>query len=322
MTATHVPRHAQAPTRPVYTPPPPPKRRKRHGPRWLPGLLLVSPSLILIGIFVYGFLGWNVRVSFTNWRGLSPSYHSVGFDNYVNLFKDDRFRGDIRNLIVFTVVFVAGSMVLGFVMAMLLDKGVRGEGFFRGVYLFPMAISFIATAIIWRWLLDNGSGADTAGLNKLFSDVGLGFLRSDWHRSEGGWAIAAVALPAGWALSGYVMALFLAGLRTIPDATREAARIDGASERQIFWHVTRPQLRPVTVAALVILAHISLKTFDLLYAIDQRSIKIDTPSLYMWFTTFDGGFYNRGATIATVLLIGVALVIVPYIRGTLRRNRT
>src|SRR6185437_2833957 len=154
VTATHVPRHAQAPTRPVYTPPPPPKRRKRHGPRWLPGLLLVSPSLILIGIFVYGFLGWNVRVSFTNWRGLSPSYHSVGFDNYVNLFKDDRFRGDIRNLIVFTVVFVAGSMVLGFVMAMLLDKGVRGEGFFRGVYLFPMAISFIATAIIWRWLLD------------------------------------------------------------------------------------------------------------------------------------------------------------------------
>jgi len=102
VTATHVPRHAQAPSRPVAPPPPPARPRKQHGPRWLPGLLLVSPSLILIGIFVYGFLGWNVRVSFTNWRGLSPSYHSVGLDNYVNLFKDDRFRGDIRNLIVFT----------------------------------------------------------------------------------------------------------------------------------------------------------------------------------------------------------------------------
>ena len=321
MTATHVPRHAQAPTRPIYTPPPPPKRRKRHGPRWLPGLLLVSPSLILIGIFVYGFLGWNVRVSFTNWRGLSPSYHSVGFDNYVNLFKDDRFRGDIRNLIVFTVVFVAGSMVLGFVMAMLLDKGVRGEGFFRGVYLFPMAISFIATAIIWRWLLDNGSGADTAGLNKLFSDVGLGFLRSDWHKSDSIFAIAAVALPAGWALSGYVMALFLAGMRSVPETLRESARLDGASELQVFWYVVRPMLRPITFSVVLIMLHISLKTFDLLYAIDQGNLRIDTPSLYMWFTTFDGGFYDRGATIATVLLLGVALVVGPYVWYSLRTEK-
>jgi glucose/mannose transport system permease protein len=321
VTATHVPRHAQAPTRPVYTPPPPPKRRKRHGPRWLPGLLLVSPSLILIGIFVYGFLGWNVRVSFTNWRGLSPSYHSVGFDNYVNLFKDDRFRGDIRNLIVFTVVFVAGSMVLGFVMAMLLDKGVRGEGFFRGVYLFPMAISFIATAIIWRWLLDNGSGADTAGLNKLFSDVGLGFLRSDWHKSDSIFAIAAVALPAGWALSGYVMALFLAGMRSVPETLRESARLDGASELQVFWYVVRPMLRPITFSVVLIMLHISLKTFDLLYAIDQGNLRIDTPSLYMWFTTFDGGFYDRGATIATVLLLGVALVVGPYVWYSLRTEK-
>jgi len=321
VTATHVPRHAQAPTRPVYTPPPPPKRRKRHGPRWLPGLLLVSPSLILIGIFVYGFLGWNVRVSFTNWRGLSPSYHSVGLDNYVNLFKDDRFRGDIRNLIVFTVVFVAGSMVLGFVMAMLLDKGVRGEGFFRGVYLFPMAISFIATAIIWRWLLDNGSGADTAGLNKLFSDVGLGFLRSDWHKSDSIFAIAAVALPAGWALSGYVMALFLAGMRSVPETLRESARLDGASELQVFWYVVRPMLRPITFSVVLIMLHISLKTFDLLYAIDQGNLRIDTPSLYMWFTTFDGGFYDRGATIATVLLLGVALVVGPYVWYSLRTEK-
>jgi len=288
---------------------------------WGPGLLLVAPSLIALGVFVYGFLGWNIRVSFTNWRGLSPSYHSVGLDNYVNLFKDDRFRGDIRNLIVFTVVFVAGSMILGFVMAMLLDKGVRGEGFFRGVYLFPMAISFIATAIIWRWLLDNGSGADTAGLNKLFSDVGLGFLRSDWHKSDSVFAIAAIALPAGWALSGYVMALFLAGMRSVPETLRESARLDGASELQVFWHVVRPMLRPITFSVVLIMLHISLKTFDLLYAIDQGNLRIDTPSLYMWFTTFDGGFYDRGATIATVLLLGVALVVGPYVFYSLRAEK-
>lgn len=316
----HVPRHSNAPP-PVPFTPPPVRRRKRRGPAWLAGLLLVSPSLILIGVFVYGFLGWNVRVSFTNWRGLSPSYHFVGLDNYERLLRDERWHADVRNLVVFTAVFVGGSLLLGFLMAMLLDKGVRGEGFLRGVFLFPMAISFIATAIVWRWLLDNGSGADTAGLNKLFAVLGLDFLRSDWHKSDSVWAIAAVALPAGWALSGYVMALFLAGMRGVPEALRESARLDGASETQVFWHVVRPALRPVTFSAMLIMIHISLKTFDLLYALDQGNLRIDTPSLYMWFTTFDGGFYDRGATIATVLLLGVALVVGPYVWYALRTER-
>lgn len=315
----HVARHSSEPA--ARSPARQRKPRQQRGPRWLPGLVLVTPSLILIGVFVYGFLGWNVRVSFTNWRGLSPSYHFIGFDNYTKLWQDERFRGDVRNLVVFTVVFVAGAVLLGFLMAMLLDRGVRGEGFLRGVFLFPMAISFIATAIVWRWLLDNGSGAETAGLNKLFSEVGLGFLRSDWHKSNSIWAIAAVALPAGWALSGYVMALFLAGMRGVNETLRESARMDGASETQIFWYVVRPALRPVTFSALLIMVHISLKTFDLLYALDQGNLRIDTPSLYMWFTTFDGGFYDRGATIATVLLLGVALVVGPYVWYSLRTER-
>jgi len=320
VTALHSPRHSSEPLS-TRAPRRQRKPRKQIGPIWVPGLLLVSPSLILIGVFVYGFLGWNVRVSFSNWRGLSPSYDWVGLSNYTSLWHDERFRGDVRNLIVFTVVFVAGALLLGFFMAMLLDKGVRGEGFFRGVFLFPMAISFIATAIVWRWLMDNGSGEDTAGLNKLFAAVGLDFLRSDWHKSDSMWAIAAVALPAGWALSGYVMALFLAGMRGVSETLRESARLDGASETQIFWYVVRPALRPVTFSALLIMVHISLKTFDLLYALDQGNLRIDTPSLYMWFTTFDGGFYDRGATIATVLLLGVALVVGPYVWFTLRTER-
>jgi glucose/mannose transport system permease protein len=319
--ALHTPRHASRhrPARRSFTAAPRPRRRR--GPTWLPGLLLVAPSLILIGVFVYGFLGWNVRVSLTNWKGLAPSYDFVGLDNYAALLRDERWRNDVRNVVVFTTVFVAGALLLGFVMAMLLDKGVRGEGFFRGVYLFPMAISFIATAIVWRWLLDNGAGADTAGLNKLFAYIGLDFLRSDWHKSNSPLAIAAVALPAGWALSGYVMALFLAGMRGVPDTLRESARLDGASEAQIFWYVVRPHLRAVLFSALLIMIHISLKTFDLLYALDQGNLRIDTPSLYMWFTTFDGGFYDRGATIATVLLIGVALVVGPYVWYALRSER-
>ena len=289
---------------------------------WGPGLLLILPSLIALAVFVYGFLGWNLRVSVSSWRGLAPAHDFVGLDNYTALFDDIRFmRFDVPNIALFTVVFVAGSLALGFAMAALLDRGVRGENAFRSLYLFPMAISFIATAIIWRWLLDNGSGESTTGLNKLLVDAGLDSLRNDWFTSDSRWAIAAIALPAGWALSGYVMSLFLAGMRGVPEELREAARVDGASEPRVFWHVVRPMLLPVVMSAVVILAHISLKTFDLFYAMDQKNIKIDTPALYMWFTTFDGGFYARGAAIAALLLIGVASVIVPYIWYSVREER-
>jgi glucose/mannose transport system permease protein len=289
---------------------------------WGPGLLLISPSLIVLAVFVYGFLGWNIRVSLSSWRGLAPAHDFVGLANYVTLADDPRFTAfDVPNILIFTLVFVAGSLTLGFFMALMLDKGVKGENVFRSVYLFPMAISFIATAIIWRWLMDNGAGESTTGINKLLVDAGLGGLRSDWFKSDSKYAIAAIALPAGWSLSGYVMSLFLAGMRGVPEELREAARVDGAAEPKVFWYVVRPMLLPVLMSAVVILAHISLKTFDLFYAMDQKNIKIDTPALYMWFTTFDGGFYARGAAIATLLLLGVATVIVPYIWYSVRAEQ-
>ncbi|HEY0476131.1 MAG TPA: sugar ABC transporter permease [Kofleriaceae bacterium] len=290
---------------------------------WGPGLLLILPSLLVLAVFVYGFLGWNIRVSLSSWRGLVPAHDFVGLTNYTQLFDDVRFTHyDVPNIALFTLVFVAGSLAVGFFMAVLLDRGVAGEHVFRSVYLFPMAISFIATAIIWRWLLDNGGGESTTGINKLLVDAGLESWRSNWFKSESRWAIAAIALPAGWSLSGYVMSLFLAGMRGVPEELREAARVDGASEPKVFWHVVRPMLLPVLMSAVVILAHISLKTFDLFYAMDQKNIKIDTPALYMWFTTFDGGFYARGAAIAALLLAGVATVIVPYIWYAVRAERT
>ncbi|TMQ02788.1 MAG: sugar ABC transporter permease [Deltaproteobacteria bacterium] len=289
---------------------------------WGPGLVLILPSLIALAVFVYGFLGWNIRVSLSSWRGLAPAHDFVGLRNYIALFSDQRFTEfDVPNIAIFTLVFVAGSLAIGFVMALLLDRGVTGENAFRSVYLFPMAISFIATAIIWRWLMDNGSGESETGINKLLAGAGLGALHSDWFKSGSRWAIAAIALPAGWSLSGYVMSLFLAGMRGVPEELREAARVDGASEPRVFWHVVRPMLLPVMMSAVVILTHISLKTFDLFYAMDQKNIKIDTPALYMWFTTFDGGFYARGAAIATLLLLGVATVIVPYIWYSVRVER-
>jgi glucose/mannose transport system permease protein len=289
--------------------------------KWGPAILLIAPSLLAIGVFVYGFLGWNLTVSLSDWRGLRPSYNYVGFENYTRLASDGRFTNSVGNVIVFTIVFVGGALLVGFVLAYLLERRIRGEGFFRAIYLFPMAISLIAVAIIWRWLMSNATGAQQTGLNRLFSSVGLDFLVNDWFKADRPFAVMAVAIAAGWALSGYIMALFLAGMRGVSDDLREAARVDGATEPRVFWHIVRPMLLPVLMSAVVILVHISFKTFDLIFAMDAESRRIEMPAIYMWFTTFDSFNFNRGAAIATLLMVGVAVVIVPYIWYSMRVER-
>ena len=164
------------------------------------------------------------------------------------------------------------------------------KAFFRSLYLFPMAISFIVTGVVWRWLMNPAQGSRLSGLNLLFETMGLDFLINKWHTTPE-WGIAAIALPAIWQMSGYTMALYLGGLRAVPDSLREAARVDGASELTIYRRVILPLLRPVTLSAMIILGHISLKVFDLIIAVAGKQVALDVPSIYMWTTTFDGNFY-------------------------------
>ena len=280
-------------------------------------IILISPSILAIIIFVYGFIGWSVRVSLSKWKGLNPDYTWAGFENYIALFSDPRFHVDIRNTLNFTGVFVVGSILLGFFLAVMLDQGLKGEGFFRSLFLFPMAISYIVTGVVWRWLMNPASGSRTSGLNLLFSNLNLDFLVNSWYTTPK-WGMAAIALAAIWQMSGYTMALYLAGLRSIPHELREAAQIDGASEIQIYRHIILPLLAPVTLSALIILGHMSLKVFDLIIATAGKQLPLDVPAIYMWQTTFDGLFYGRGAAIGILLLISVAVLIIPYIRYTLK----
>ncbi len=284
------------------------------------GVLWVLPSLIAVMVFVYGFIAWTARVSVSAWKGLLADYTYVGADNFVALSSDPRFDIDIQNTAIFTVVFVLGCLFIGLGLAILLDKGIRGEGFFRGLFLFPMAISFIVTGVVWRWLMNPAQGDRLSGLNLLFDKLGLDFLINSWH-STPTWGIAAVAIPAVWQMSGYTMALYLAGLRAVPESLREAARVDGASEFQVYRKVIMPLIRPVTLSALIILGHISLKVFDLIIALAGKQVALDVPSIYMWTTTFDGFFFGRGAAIGMVLLLSVAMLVIPYLWYTLRQER-
>ncbi len=280
-------------------------------------ILLISPSILAVLIFIYGFIAWSVRVSMSKWKGLNPDFTWNGLTNYINLFSDPRFAVDVRNTLIFTGVFVIGSILLGFLLAVMLDQGLKGEGFFRSLFLFPMAISYIVTGVVWRWLMNPATGSRTSGFNLLFSYLHLDFLQNAWHTTPT-WGIAAIALAAIWQMSGYTMALYLAGLRSIPVELREAAQIDGANEIQIYRHIMLPLLAPVTLSALIILGHMSLKVFDLIIAVAGKQLPLDVPAIYMWQTTFDGLFYGRGAAIGVLLLLSVALLIIPYIRYTLR----
>jgi len=285
--------------------------------QWGPPLLLISPSLVLIGVFVYGLIAVNAWTSMTDSHtaaqstGQAPT-RMVGLANYAELLDSDAFRHSLKNLVLYTVVFLAGAMFFGFLWAWLLDRPLRFEGVFRAVYLFPMSVSFVASGVVWRWLLNSNQGENASGLNRLFQMVGLDFLQNNWW-NDIDVGIAAIAVPAIWQLAGYVMALFLAGFRGIPAELREAARIDGASEWKLYRHVVFPQLSPVALAAVIIIGHMSLKVFDLIMSISKPAnyqTKVPAIDIFLLKSQYD---YANAAAVAAILLIFVAVLIVPYL---------
>ena len=229
----------------------------------------------------------NLNTSFQDRHTRLPAEGYVWFDNYVALFSDDTFIYSLRNLLLYTATFLLGTLFFGFLWAWLLERGARGESLFRAVYLFPMAVSFIASGVVWRWLLNNAEGDRASGLNRLFGDVGLDFLQNPWWTHER-WGIVAIAVPAMW---------------------------------QLYRHVLFPQLSPVALSAIIIIGHMSLKVFDLIMAIaGQTNYTTQVPAVQVW-VEFTRGDMAKSAAIGTVLLVIVALLIVPYLVATYRAER-
>jgi glucose/mannose transport system permease protein len=306
-------------------------------------VVLIVPAVVAVGVFVYGMIGWTLWVSLSKANDLSFDMAWNGLANYEAIFSNIRFQLDLRNNIVFTILFVTSSLVIGMSLANLIDRRIRGEAFFRSLFLFPLAISFIVTGVVWKWLLTPTAGINVLlGLNpdtnrwftdptvihigvdspagRFLSDIGLGFFAS----SEFGVPVALLALviAAVWQMSGFVMALYLAGLRGIPEELREAARVDGASEWQVFRRVVLPLLTPVTVTAVIILGHISLKIYDLQQAMTKQGpgFATDFPAAFMWQTAFNDNEFAKGAAVGIVMLVFVATLIVPYLIWNRRQD--
>ncbi|HEU0199277.1 MAG TPA: sugar ABC transporter permease [Burkholderiaceae bacterium] len=273
--------------------------------RWLPKIAL-SPTLAASLVFVYGFILWTGYLSLTESR-LLPNLEFAGLVQYERLFDTERWWTSIQNLGIFGSLFIVLAVALGLLLAILLDQKIRAEGALRAIYLYPMALSFIVTGTAWKWILNPG-----LGLEKLMRDLGFADFSFDWL-IDPEMAIYTVVIAAVWQSSGFVMALFLAGLRGIDDEIIKAAQIDGASLPRIYWKIIIPSLRPVFFSVLLILSHIAIKSFDLVMALTAGGpgTASDVPAIFMYQFSFNRGQLGLGAAAAMMMLATIAAVLVP-----------
>ncbi|WP_428985520.1 carbohydrate ABC transporter permease [Sphaerotilus microaerophilus] len=282
---------------------------------WLPRLVL-APSFVLSFLFIYGLIAWNGYLSVSASR-LLPNYEFVGLEQYVTLFESERWMVALKNLLIFSGLFIGLAMAVGLLLAILLDQKIRAEGLLRTIYLYPMALSFIVTGTAWKWILNPG-----LGIEHLMQGWGFTNFKFEWL-VDPDMAIYTVVIAGVWQSAGFVMALFLAGLRGIDESIIKAAQIDGASLPRIYWRILIPSMRPVFFSTLMVLAHIAIKSFDLVMALTAGGpgFATDLPATFMYTMAFTRGQIGLGAASATVMLATVAAIVVPYLYSELRSKR-
>ena len=289
---------------------------RRSASEWLeqqlPKLVL-GPSVLVTLIFVYGFIAWTTVLSFT----LSKSYARLdwaGLLQYTRVLGHDRWHVAVDNLMVFGVLYIGICLALGLFLAILIDQRIRQEGALRAIFLYPMALSFIVTGTAWKWMLNPG-----LGIEKLVHDWGYTDFRFDWIIQED-MAIYTIVIAGVWQASGFIMAMFLAGLRGIDQDMVKAASIDGATLPKIYWRIIIPQLRPVFLSSLVILSHLAIKSYELVVALTGTGpgYVTERPSTFMYAHTFTRNQLGMGAASSVMMLLTVAAIMVPYLYSEAR----
>lgn len=282
---------------------------------FLPKLVL-APSFALVLLFVYGFIAFTIYLSFTDSRML-PSYGLEGWENYSKLFRIREWDTAVTNLAIFASLYIVICTLIGLLLAIFLDQKIRGEGVLRPIFLYPMALSFIVTGTAWKWFLDPGIGIENT--MHLWG----------WESFEFGWikdrdmAIYTIVIAAVWQTSGFVMAMFLAGLRGIDNEILKAAQMDGASNFQLYRRIIIPLLRPAFLSAFVILSHLAIKSYDLVIALTGGGPGNATavPATFMYSYTFTRNQMGIGAASAVIMLMTIAAIMVPYLYAELREKK-
>lgn len=277
---------------------------------------MISPTLLMAVVFIYGFIAWTVWLSMTN-STLLPSHKFVGLEQYYKLFQNDRWWIAIKNLGIFSSLYVGISIALGLALAIFLDQKIRMENTIRSIYLYPMALSFVVTGTAWKWMLNPSHGVE-----KVLQNLGFANASFDWLVNPK-MAIYTVVIAAVWQSSGFVMALFLSGLRGVDEKMIQAAQIDGANAWQIYRKIIIPSMSPVFFSAIMILTHIAIKSFDLVMALTQGGpgYATELPATFMYTFAFQRSKMAMGSASAVMMLMAVMAIIVPFVYAQTKESK-
>lgn len=281
-------------------------------------LIVILPALAAIFLFYYYFAGWNFYISLTDWKGFTPSYNFEGFKNYIALFNDSLFWISLKNNLILILGFVIGVILLGLLIAVLLDQKIKGENFFRTIYLLPFGLSFVVTATLWTWMYSPKMGT----INVLLEKFNLGFLKSGWI-TEPKIVIYCIIIALIWQFAGYSGIIFLAGIRSIPGSQISAARVDGASVFTIYRRVVFPQLKASFVTAFILFMCFAIKAFDFIWVMNRGGpgYSSHTLGVTMYKETFMFDQYAYGASYSTVILLLSLVIVVPLLSYVYGRNK-
>lgn len=262
--------------------------------------------LTAVGVFVGGTL-WTVTYSFTSSR-LLPRLDFVGFDNYERLFNTRRWNVSIDNLMLYGICALVLSLVIGFFLATLMDRKIRGEAVFRTIYLYPFALSFIVTGLAWQWILNPEFGIQHIVRGWGFDDFAFDPLNSQRY------AIFGVLIAGIWQGSGFVMIIMLAGLRGIDEDIWKASRVDGIPTWKTYLLIVIPMMRPVFITALVIITSGIIRVYDLVVAQTSGGpgIATEVPAKFVFDSLFGRQNLGLGFAASTMMLLAVLVVLIPW----------
>jgi glucose/mannose transport system permease protein len=279
--------------------------------------IVLAPSLLASFIYVFVFTLWTFYISLSD-STLLPTYKFVGFQHYISIWANHRWEVAYSNLFLFSALYVVFAILIGLGLAIAIDQRVRGEAIWRTIFLYPLAVSFAVTGTVWAWLYSPNAGIE-------FFVRSLGWTDFTFRlTTDRNLAIYAVIATGVWQSSGFAMALFLAGLRSVDPDLVKAAQIDGAGMFRIYRRVIIPTIAPIAIAVTVVLLQFAIKTFDLVAALTNNGgpgISTTFPATYVYDLMFQRGQIAEGATAAIFMLAALAVVLVPYALWVVWRRR-
>ncbi len=273
--------------------------------------IALIPATVTVLVVYVGCMIWTIRLSFSSSK-LLPVLDWIGVSQYTRLFLSERFLIATENILIFGVLFIAGCLLVGFLLAVFIDQQVRGEAVFRTIFLYPFSMSFIVTGLAWQWFLN-----PALGLQKLGRDLGFATFTFDWIISQE-MVIYTIVIAAIWHGSGLVMCILLAGLRGVDESLWKAARVDGIPAWRYYLSIVLPLLGPMIITAVVLLAISVVRLYDLVVAMTHGGpgISSDVPAKFVMDHFFERNNVGLATAAATMMLISVAAVLAPWLYKT------